>query len=190
VYGVLKPSRPRAANPKPPPPEAANLSGLLPGIHEAEGLQTGQLEPIPATAPAVASIASTATAATVAATATAATAATEAAATAAAATEAATPTATSAAATLFARTRFVDGQRPAIVLLPIERSHRRRRLFVGPHFYESESLAPAGVPVIDDLGGYDLTMRRKQLLEFRAIRRIAQIPDIQLLTHFGISLDG
>jgi hypothetical protein len=92
------------------------------------------------------------------------------AATAAAATEstpaptAAKPAATSTAAptgTLFARARFVYGQGATIMLLAVQRRHGRGCLFVAGHLDESESLAPAGVPVIDDLGGDDLAMRRK-----------------------------
>jgi hypothetical protein len=67
-------------------------------------------------------------------------------------TTAATPAPATAARTLFTRTGFVDGQRPAIVLLAIERRDGCLRFLIAGHFNEPEPLAAAGITIIDDLG--------------------------------------
>jgi hypothetical protein len=143
------------------------------------------LVPIAISAVATVSATAAATAVTAAATTAAAT-ATKAAATAAAATvsaAASAATATASAGTLFARAGFVDGQCSAIVLLTVERRHRGGRFLVRGHFDKSEAFASAGVPIIDDLSRDDLPMCCEQLFEFRAVDSVAQVPDIQLLTH-------
>jgi hypothetical protein len=78
----------------------------------------------------------------------AATAATESATTAAAATTAATA--------FFTRPGFVDGQGASAVLLAVEGCNGSLRFLVVGHFDESETFAPAGVPIVDDLGGNHL----------------------------------
>jgi hypothetical protein len=138
---------------------------------------------VPVAVPAVAAVASTA-ATTVSAPATAAAATAEAASTAASAVAAsATAATTTAAAPLFAGTRFVDGKCPAVVLLTIQGRNRGRGLLIRGHFDKSKSFAAPGVTIIDDLCRNHLAMRSKQLFEFRAIDTVAQVPDIQLLTH-------
>jgi len=141
---------------------------------------------------AISAIATVSTAATAAATvattttASAATTAAEAATTAAASTAvaaAATTTASATTASLFARAGFIDGKCAAIVLLAVERGNRRRGFLVRGHFDKSEAFASAGVAIVDDLGGDDLPVCSEQLFEFRAIDGVAQVPDIQLLTH-------
>jgi hypothetical protein len=133
---------------------------------------------------AVAAVATTTAAATVATTTASTTATAEAAATAAASAVAATTTTTAATTTaLFARAGFVDGQGAAIVLLTVEGGNRGSRFLVRGHFDESEAFASAGVPIVDDLSRDDLSMCCEQLFEFRAIDGVAQVPDIQLLTH-------
>jgi hypothetical protein len=125
---------------------------------------------------------------------TAATAAAKAAATAATAAAAITTAAaaTTAAATpaIFARTRFVHGEGSAVMLLPIQGRNRGGRFLIGSHFDKTKAFAPAGVTVIDDLSRHNLAMRRKQLFEFRAIDAVAQVPDVQLLTHWVSPLMG
>jgi hypothetical protein len=134
---------------------------------------------ISAVAAVAATTAATAVATTTASAATTATTATEAAATTAASTVAATTTAAAtSAAALFARAGFVDGECTAIVLLTVESGHRGGRFLVRGHFDESEAFASAGVTIIDDLSRHDLPMCSEQLLEFRAIDGVAQVPDI------------
>ena len=75
-----------------------------------------------------------------------------AAAVAASATAEATTTAASTAASIFARTGFIDGQRPSTVLLPVQGGNSGLRLFVASHLNESKTFGPSGIPVVDDLG--------------------------------------
>ena len=106
---------------------------------------------------AVAAVSASATAAVAAASTTAAAAATEAASTTATAAEsAATAAATTAAGTFFAWACFIDGEGAAVVLLAVEGSNRRGCFLVARHFDETEALAAAGVPVVDDLCGNHL----------------------------------
>jgi hypothetical protein len=136
------------------------------------GIGLVPIAPAAASAPAPAKAAASATAAASAVTASAATAATA---------EAAP--ATTAAAAVLAGTGFVDGEGPAVVLLAVEGRDRRVGFLVVGHLDEPEALAPAGVPVVDHLGGQDLPVRAEQLLQLRAIHRVAQVPDVQLLSH-------
>jgi len=99
------------------------------------------------------------------------------------------PTTATAAAPVFAGTGFIDGQGAAVVLLPIEGCNRGFRLIIVRHFDEPKTLAPTGIPIIDHLGRQDLPVRPKQLLEFRAIHLVAQVPDVQLLSHCEISYE-
>jgi hypothetical protein len=132
-------------------------------------------------ASAAAAFAATAAAASVAAAATAAAAA--AATTAAAAAEAATAAATAATPAVFARAGFVDGEGSAAVLLAVQGRDRRLGFVIRAHFDEPEPLRAAGVTVVDDLGGDNRAVLAKQLLEFRAIDLVAQVPNVKLLTH-------
>jgi hypothetical protein len=66
--------------------------------------------------------------------------------------------ATTAAGALFTRTCFVDGQRPAVVLLAIEGRDCRLRFLITGHFHEPEPLTAASVPIVDDLGRHHLTV--------------------------------
>jgi hypothetical protein len=139
--------------------------------------------------------AAVATAATSTAAATAAAAAAEAATpaastTSAAAEAAATATTTAAAATLFARTRFVDSKGSPAMFLAVESGHRSGRLIITAHLDEAEAFASTGVAIVDDLGGYHRAVLTKQLLEFRAVDLIAQVPDVKLLTHLSSPVNG
>jgi hypothetical protein len=51
-------------------------------------------------------------------------------------------------------------------------------LIVGTHLNESETLAATGLAVADHLSAADGAMLTKQLFQFRARGRIAQITDI------------
>jgi hypothetical protein len=75
------------------------------------------------------------------------------------------------------------------VLLAVQGRNRCRGFLVGRHFDKTEALAAASVPIIDDLGGNNRTMRSEQRFEFRAIHLVAQVPDIQLLTHLESPCD-
>src|SRR5215217_3296344 len=127
----------------------------------------------------VALAATAAAAATVAAAATAA-------ATAAAAVAAATTAA--AAATVFARLGFVNGEGPAVDFLAVQGRDRRLGFLVGAHLDEPESLAAAGVPVLNDFRALHGPVRGAQLFEVRAGRVIAQVPDVQLAAHVKLLL--
>ena len=88
---------------------------------------------------------------------------------AAASTAAATSTvATTAAATststttaLFAGASFVDGQRASAVILLVQAADRFVGGVIVPHLDESETFAPTGVPVLDDLSA----LHRAELAE-------------------------
>ena len=72
--------------------------------------------------------------------------------TATAATAATTVSATtSASATLFAGTGFVDSQRTPVVILLVQTTDRLVGGIIIRHFDETETLAPTGVPVLNDL---------------------------------------
>jgi hypothetical protein len=131
-----------------------------------------------------ASAATTTTAVTAASTASAVTTAAAAAgATSAASTTSAAVTTTTTAASVFARLGLVDGQASAVVILVVEAVNRGQGLGLGVHLDESESLAPAGVAVLNDLGALDGAELREQLLKLRAVDLIGQITNIQLLAH-------
>src|SRR5688572_17157590 len=78
---------------------------------------------------------------------------------------------------------LVDGQRPAIVLLAVERGDRRLRLFVRTHLHEPEAFAPAGVAVADHLSAAHRAVLREQLLQLRAVHVVAQVSDVQPPAH-------
>ena len=69
------------------------------------------------------------------------------------------------------------------MLLAVQGRDRRIGFLVVRHLDEPEALAPAGVAVVDDLGGQDLPVCAEQLLQLRAIDRVAQVTDVQLLSH-------
>jgi hypothetical protein len=69
------------------------------------------------------------------------------------------------------------------MLLAVEGGDCRFGFLVGAHFDEAEAFGSAGVAIVNDLSGDDLAVGREQLFEFRAVGRVAQVPDIQLLTH-------
>src|SRR5207237_1215092 len=94
------------------------------------------------------------------------------------------------APTIFLGTRFVDGQRAAVVLLPIQGGDRGRRFLVRGHLDKAEALAPAGVAIVDNLGAGHLTVLPKQLFEIRAGHVVAQIPHVKLLTHLESPVNG
>ena len=77
----------------------------------------------------------------------------------------------------------VDGQRPAIVLLAVQRRDRGIRLGVVGELHEPETLAPTRLAIAHDLGRSHLAMLPEQLLEFRAVHAISQIPNVQPFTH-------
>jgi hypothetical protein len=51
------------------------------------------------------------------------------------------------------------------------------------HFDEAEALAPAGVTILDNLSATHGTEGSKQLLQIRVRNGVAQVTDIQFLTH-------
>jgi hypothetical protein len=145
---------------------------------------------IAATTAAASAAAAEATTASAPATAAAAAAAESTASAAAATTTAVSTTATAAGATLFAGPGFVDSQGATAVLLTVEGRDRRGGFIIIGHFDETETLTTAGVAVIDDLRRNNLAMLTEELLELRAVNVIAQIPHVQLLSHFESPLYG
>jgi hypothetical protein len=92
---------------------------------------------------------------------------------------AATTTATAATSTaFFAGTGFVDGQRPTAMFLAVEGVDCVLGFFIGRHLDESESLAAAGIAIIDDLRRNHLAVLAKQLLQLGAINLVAQVANI------------
>jgi hypothetical protein len=90
-----------------------------------------------------------------------------AAAAAAAATEAASSTTAAATTTaFFTGACFVDGEGSALAVSAVESRDCGLCLLVRGHFHESETLAPASVPIIDDLSGHHLAMSAKHLFQF------------------------
>jgi hypothetical protein len=91
--------------------------------------------------------------------------------------------ASSTSASVFPGLGFVHGESPTIVLLVMETIDGGQGLGLGVHLHEAESLAPAGVAVLDHLGALDGPELPEELLELRAVDLIGQIPHIQLLAH-------
>jgi hypothetical protein len=84
---------------------------------------------------------------------------------AAATTAAASTTATAATAAIFTRASFVDGERPAVVLLAVHSGNGRLRFFITSHFHEAEAFASTGVAVHDDFGALHSAVLTKNLIQ-------------------------
>ena len=131
---------------------------------------------------AAAAVAATAAATTAAVTTTvAATTAAAVAATTTATTAAVTTTAAATARAVFAGLGFVDGQRPAAVLLAVQRGDRRLRFVVGAHLDEPEALAPAGVRSLMTSALCTVPCCANSCSQVRAVNVVAQVPDVQTL---------
>jgi hypothetical protein len=167
---------PREANKKPP---------LARGFRFAKKGESIGLVTIASAAVATATAAATVAAAATTAAATAIAAATAT----AAATESTTPAPTAAAA-VFARAGFVDSEGAAAVLLAVEGGDGRLSLVIRGHLDEPEALGPPGVAIVDDLRGNHGPVLSEQLLEFRAIHLVAEVPDVKLLTHYASPVNG
>ena len=57
------------------------------------------------------------------------------------------------------------------------------RFIVVGHLHEAEPLAASGIAIADDLRGDDLAELTEHLFQLRAVHVVAQVADIQLLTH-------
>src|SRR6266481_1689783 len=88
--------------------------------------------------------------------------------------------ATTAAATgaVFAGLGFIDREGPAVMLLAVKGGDCRLGLGIRAHLNESETLAAAGLAVGNDFGGLHGTVLSEQLLQVRARRVVAQVPDV------------
>jgi hypothetical protein len=64
------------------------------------------------------------------------------------------------------------------MFLAVEGGDRSLGFVVAAHFDESESLAAAGVAIVDDLRRNHLAMLAEQLFQLGAIDFIAQVADI------------
>jgi hypothetical protein len=74
-------------------------------------------------------------------------------------------TTTTAATSLFARLGFVDGQRTTVVIFLVQATDRFIGGIVIPHFNEAETLAAAGVTILNDLSTPHLTELTEQSFE-------------------------
>src|SRR5688500_13398576 len=140
---------------------------LMSGARGAAGLVAVAATAAPAAAAAVAAAATAAAATAVP----------------AAATAAAAATATGA---VFAGLGLVDGEVTPVDFLPVQGGDGGLGLLVAAHLDEPESLAAAGVPVLDHLGALHGAVLRAQLLEVRAGRVVAEVPDVQLAAHLKL----
>jgi hypothetical protein len=98
---------------------------------------------------------------------------------------AATGNATLTAASLLSRPGFADGERSPVVLLTIQGGNGRSNLFLGIHLDKAEALRAPRIPIHDDLGRLNRTMRFTQLLQIAVGHAIRQVADVQFLTHDG-----
>jgi hypothetical protein len=69
------------------------------------------------------------------------------------------------------------------VLLTVQGSDSCFGFVIAGHFDESKALAATCFAVVDDLCGHDLAVGSEQLFQFRAVDVVAQVTNIQLLTH-------
>src|SRR5579885_349769 len=102
---------------------------------------------------------------------------------AAAAAAAAVAAAAAAAAALGLGPGLVDGQGAAARLLAVQGGDGRLGLLVVLHLHEAEALGAARVAVHDHLGGLHRAVGLEQGGEFRVGHPVAQVADVQLLTH-------
>src|SRR5437764_796482 len=77
--------------------------------------------------------------------------------------------ATAAAGSVLARLGFINGQSATVMLLTVERPDGRLGGLFRVHLYEPESLTASGLAVADDLSALHGSVRRKQLLQLRAV---------------------
>ncbi len=117
------------------------------------------------------------------ATAAAATAAATVATTTAASTVATTAAASASTTAFFAGASFVDGQRASAVILLVQATDRFVGGVIVPHLDESETFAPTGVPVLDDLSALHRAELAEQGFQVRTRDFVAQITNVQLLSH-------
>ena len=128
-----------------------------------------------------AAVTTTTAAAAVAATAAAATATT-------AATAAATVTASTAATrTFFAGTRFIYGQRPAIMFLAVQFGNRLIRFVLGGHLNKRKTAGFAGHAIDDHVTARNRATAGEQLLKVALGGAIRQVAYIQFRCHLTIS---
>jgi hypothetical protein len=94
-----------------------------------------------------------------------------------------TATATAATTSWLARTGFIHGERPAVVLGAVDAADRGLGLFIAAHFDKAKTLAAAGVAIHDHFGALNRSEFTKQLVEIRVRNVITQIANVQLLSH-------
>lgn len=70
-----------------------------------------------------------------------------------------------AASAIFAGSRFVDGQRPAFVLLLVQPGNCRLRFLVGAHFHEPKAFTASRFSILNHLGTSNRAELGKHLLE-------------------------
>jgi hypothetical protein len=90
---------------------------------------------------------------------------------------------TAAARAIFLGTRFVDGQRSAVVRLIMHAVDRRLGFGITAHFDETEAFAAPGIAIFHYLSERHSAELRKHFFQLVATDVVAQISDIQPLTH-------
>src|SRR5262245_40146406 len=98
---------------------------------------------------------------------------------AAAATAAAVAAAAATTAAAFLRTRFVDGQRPAVDLIAVHRLDGGLSLGVAAHLDEAEPLGTAGVAVHDHLRRLHGAVGLEHLLQIAVTDTVGQVAHVQ-----------
>jgi hypothetical protein len=92
---------------------------------------------------------------------------------------------TSATASVFPWASFVDGERSSVRFFAVQGVNGRLGLIIIAHLDKPEAFRAARVPIHDDLGGLNRTMRRKHGLQIGVRHTIRQVSDIQLRSHNG-----
>jgi hypothetical protein len=101
------------------------------------------------------------------------------------ATAAAASAAASAASTIFTRPCFIDYHIPAVILLAVELGDRVVGIVFGSHFHEPKSTRSAGLPVKNNICGFDRAGRRKILVQIFTCHAKRQVSNVKFITHFS-----
>jgi hypothetical protein len=90
-----------------------------------------------------------------------------------------------AAATVCLSSAFVNGERTPVDFLAVQGGNGCLGLLTTSHLDEAETFRPARVPVHDDLGRLNRSVRVKQVLQIAVGHAIRQVADVQRFSHNG-----
>lgn len=96
-----------------------------------------------------------------------------------------TSTSTATTTTIFARARFVYGERSTFDILTTQSGNRRLSLLIRTHFHEPETLGATGITIHDYLSRHDRTELFEKLLKITVSYAVGKVSHIQLLCHVG-----